>query len=134
VREVEGRHTRLLYSRHRKRSSIEVFRNYESDLAAKGFTVLFKCSGEEECESFGTEIYRVLYPPTGALQNNELSKVAFQRPGRTALPCRHLVAPGRPVSVSLYVAVDRGDAFPETKDRVAVLLDVIEAKPMERRW
>ena len=95
VREVEGRHTRLLYLAPPQRSSLEVFRNYESDLAAKGFTVLFKCSGEEECESFGTEIYRVLYPPTGALQNNELSKVAFQRPGRTALPCRHDVAAAR---------------------------------------
>ena len=45
AREVEGRHTRLLYLAPPQRSSLEVFRNYETDLAAKGFTVLFKCSG-----------------------------------------------------------------------------------------
>jgi len=36
-------------------------------------------------------------------------------------------------AVSLYVAVDRSTAFPETKDRVAVLLDVVEDKPMESK-
>jgi hypothetical protein len=55
VQEVEGRHTRLLYLAPPQRSSLEEFRNYEEELAAKGFTVLFKCSGAEECESFGTE-------------------------------------------------------------------------------
>ena len=77
---MEGRHTRLLYLAPPGRSSLEVFRNYETDLATKGFKVLFKCSGEDECESYGTEIYRVLYPPTKTLQNNEPSKVAFNVP------------------------------------------------------
>src|SRR5262249_9607961 len=80
VREVEGRHTRLLYLAPPQRSSLEVFRNYEDDLAAKGFTVLFKCSGAEECDSVGAELYRVLYPPTRALQNSDLSKYAFNVP------------------------------------------------------
>jgi outer membrane protein OmpA-like peptidoglycan-associated protein len=44
-----------------------------------------------------------------------------------------LSRPEGQVSVSLYVAVERGAAFPETKDRVAVLLDVVEAKPMEAK-
>jgi outer membrane protein OmpA-like peptidoglycan-associated protein len=44
-----------------------------------------------------------------------------------------LSRPEGQVSVSLFVAVERGAAFPETKDRVAVLLDVVEAKPMEAR-
>jgi OmpA-OmpF porin, OOP family len=133
VREVEGRHTRLLYLAPPGRSSLEVFHNYESDLAAKGFTVLFKCSGEEECESFGTEIYRKLYPPTGALQNNALSKVAFNVPGEPRYLAATLQRPEGEVTVSLYVAVERGNAFPETKDRVAILLDVVEAKPMEAK-
>src|ERR1044072_6325098 len=80
VRELEGRHTRLLYLAPAGRSSLEVFRNYENELAAKGFTVLFKCSGEEQCESVGAELHRVLYPPTNALQNNDLSKVALNAP------------------------------------------------------
>lgn len=133
VRELEGRHTRLLYLAPPERSSLEVFRNYESDLAAKGFNVLYKCSGEEACESFGAEIYRILYPPTGALQNNELSKVAFNVPAEPHYLAATLSRPEGQVSVSLYVAVDRGNAFPETKDRVAVLLDVVEDKPMEAK-
>jgi outer membrane protein OmpA-like peptidoglycan-associated protein len=123
----------LLYLAPAQRSSLEVFRNYESDLAAKGFSVLYKCSGEEACESFGAEIYRALYPPTGALQNNELSKVAFNVPAEPHYLAATLARPEGQVSVSLYVAVDRGNAFPETKDRVAVLLDVVEDKPMEAK-
>jgi OmpA-OmpF porin, OOP family len=133
VREVEGRHTRLLYLAPPERSALEVFRNYEADLAAKGFAVLYKCSGEEACESFGAEIYRILYPPTAALQNNELSKVAFNVPAEPHYLAATLARPEGQVSVSLYVAVDRGNAFPETKDRVAVLLDVVEDKPMEAK-
>ena len=55
VRQLEGRYTRLLYLAPAQRSSLEVFRNYENELAAKGFTILFKCSGEEQCESVGAE-------------------------------------------------------------------------------
>ena len=133
VREVEGRHTRLLYLAPRQRSSLEVFRNYEADLAAKGFTVLFKCSGAEECESsYGTEMYRVLYPPTRRLQNSELSKAAFNVPAEPRYLAATLSRPEGEVSVSLYVAVERG-GFAESNDRVAVLLDVVEAKPMDAK-
>jgi OmpA-OmpF porin, OOP family len=133
VRELEGRHTRLLYLAPTGRSSLEVFRNYENELAARGFTVRFKCSGEEQCESVGAELYRVLYPPTKALQNNELSKVALNVPAEPYYLSATLERPEGPVAVSLYVAVDRGTAFPETKDRVAVLLDVVEDKPMDAK-
>ena len=133
VRELEGRHTRLLYLAPTGRSSLEVFRNYENELAAKGFTILFKCAGEEQCESPGAELYRVLYPPTKALQNNELSKVALNVPAEPYYLSATLSRPEGQVAVSLYVAVDRSTAFPETKDRVAVLLDVVEDKPMDSK-
>jgi len=133
VRELEGRHRRLLYLAPKGRSSLEVFRNYENELAAKGFTVLFKCSGDEQCQSVGAELYRVLYPPTKALQNNELSKVALNVPAEPYYLAATLQRPEGAVTVSLYVAVDRSTAFPETKDRVAVLLDVVEDKPMESK-
>ena len=96
VREVEGRHTRLLYLAPPQRSSLEVFRNYEADLAAKGFTVLFKCSGAEECEFFlrhGNVPGSLSADPQVAEQRTVQGRV--QRPGRTALPRRHPVAPGR---------------------------------------
>ena len=134
AKEVEGHHTRLLYLAPPGRSSLEVFRNYEADLAAKGFAVLYKCSGEEECApSYGTEIHRILYSPANALQNSELSKVAFNVPVEPRYLAASLARPEGEVFVSLYVAKESGAAFPDTKDRVAVLLDVVEAKPMEAR-
>jgi outer membrane protein OmpA-like peptidoglycan-associated protein len=111
-----------------------VFRNYQSDLAAKGFTVLWKCSGEDECEpTYGTGLYHALYAPTKTLQNNELAKVAFNVPVEPYYLAASLSRPEGDVFVSLYVAKESGAAFPDTKDRVAVLLDVVEAKPMEAR-
>ena len=83
--------------------------------------------------SVGAELYRVLYPPTNALQNNDLSKVALNVPAEPHYLAATLARPEGPVAVSLYVAVDAGTAFPETKDRVAVLLDVVEDKPMEAK-
>lgn len=130
---IEGRHTRLLYLAPPGRSSLEVFRNYESDLAAKGFTILFKCSGEEECEAGGAGLYNVLYPRTHALQNNEVSQIAFNVPVDPSYLAASLSRPEGDVWLSLYVAREQGEAFPDTKDRVAVLLDVVEAKPMEAK-
>lgn len=130
---LEGRHTRLLYLAPKKRSSLEVFRNYQQDLAAKGFTVLFKCSGEDECQSMGAEINRVLYSGTATLQDSDLSKYAFNVPIEPHYLSATLTTPQGPIAVSLYVATESGGAFPETKDRVAVLLDVIEDKPMEQK-
>ena len=134
VKEVEGRHTRLLYLAPQGGSSLEVFRNYEADLAAKGFAVLWKCSGEDECgPTYGTGLSRVLYPPAKTLQSNELATVSFN----VLIEPRYLAAtlsrPEGDVDVSLCVATEGGAAFPETKDRVAVLLDVVEAKPMEAK-
>jgi OOP family OmpA-OmpF porin len=134
AKEVEGRHTRLLYLAPLGRSSLEVFRNYETDLAAKGFNVLWKCSGEDECEpTYGTGLSRVLYPPTKTLQSNELAKFAFNVPVEPHYLAATLSRPEGDVAVSLYVATESGAAFPDTKDRVAVLLDVVEAKPMETK-
>ncbi len=132
-RTLEGQHTRLLYLAPRERSSLEVFRNYERELAAKGFTTLFKCSGEECYSSYGAEPNRVLYPVTAALQNSETSKYAFNVPIDPHYLAATLTTPEGPVAVSLYVATESGAAFPETKDRVAVLLDVVQDKPMEQK-
>jgi len=134
VRQLAGRHTRLLYLAPPGRSSLEVFRNYEAELAAKGFTILYKCSGEDECESsYGTELYRVLYPPTATLQNSELSKAAFNVPAEPRYLAATLSRPEGQVSVSLYVALETGASHLPNKDRVVVLLDVVEAKPMEEK-
>jgi len=62
-----------------------------------------------------------------------LSKVAFNVPAEPRYLAATLSRPEGMVTVSLYVALERGTAFPQTKDRVAILLDVVEAKPMETK-
>ena len=133
AQEVEGRHIRLLYIAPTGRSSLEIFRNYEDDLAAKGFSVLFRCSGAAECDTPGADLYRVLYPPPRALQTTETSKIALNVPAEPQYLAATLKRSEGDVFVSLYVATEEGAAFAETKDRAAVLLDVIETKPMEAK-
>lgn len=41
---VEGRHTRIRYEAPAERSSLELFRNYESKLKANGFEQIYACS------------------------------------------------------------------------------------------
>jgi len=129
---VEGRHTRLLYLAPPQRSPLEIFRNYQQDLAEKGFATLYQC-GDDDCESYGTELYRVLYPATRALQNNDTAKVAFNVPADPHYLAASLARPEGNVWVSLYVAKETGAAFPQTKDRAAILLDIVEEKAMEQK-
>jgi OOP family OmpA-OmpF porin len=134
VRELEGRHTRLLYLAPPQRSSLEVFRNYENELAAKGFTVLFKCSGEEQCESFGAEIYRVLYPPTKALQNNELSKVAFNVPAEPHYLAATLSRPEGPLRSRCTSPSTAAPHFPKPRIALPSCSTSSRTSPWKRRW
>ena len=79
VRQLEGRHTRLLYLAPQTRSSLEVFRNYETSFSERLHYPL-QLLRRGAVRFVGAELYRVLYPPTNALQNNELSKVALNVP------------------------------------------------------
>jgi outer membrane protein OmpA-like peptidoglycan-associated protein len=77
-------------------------------------------------------MYRVLYPPTRRLLYSDLSKAGCSVPAEPRYLAATLSRPEGEVSVSLYIAVERG-GFAESNDRVAVLLDVVEAKPMEAK-
>ena len=135
VREVEGRYsTRLLYLAPRERNSLEVFRNDERDLAAKGFAVHYKCSGEEEGEfKYGAGLHqRFSTRQTAALQNNNLSKVAFNVPADPRYLAATLSRPEGQVTVSLYVAVQR-DGLSRSQGPRRRPAQVVERKPMEAK-
>jgi len=99
----------------------------------KASAVLYKCSGEEACESFGAEILPDSLPADRRIAEQRAVQGRLHVPAEPHYLAATLARPEGQVSVSLYVAVDRGTAFPETKDRVAVLLDVVEDKPMEAK-
>ena len=44
---LEGRYTRLVYLIPEERSPLEVIRNYQDEIKAKGGRILFECKGEE---------------------------------------------------------------------------------------
>lgn len=56
-RELEGRVFRIRYSAPKDRSSLEIIRNYEDSMKAKGFQVLFSCANEK-CINDAHSYYR----------------------------------------------------------------------------
>ena len=94
-RRVEGRLTRLLYVIPAGRSSLEVFRNYETALKNAGFQPLFSCA-TAECsfdgnpDRFSSQIYdKARHFEKGTPS----SSMAFQSPRSTCAiwprSCRH---------------------------------------------
>ena len=138
---LEGRATRILYVAPQDRSPLEIVRNYELELKKNGFETLFTCAGPQ-CggeEGWLAEFY--LYPmgkrlsqtppagsgrPPGQVSENALASPVGQR---------YLAAkrsrPEGDVYVSVYVATNRATYHKETQDHPVILLDVIDAVPIE---
>ena len=139
---VEGRVTRILYVGPQDRSPLEVVRNYELELKKNGFETLYTCTGTQCGAQDGWFAQFYLYP---------LGKQLSQTPARgsTASPAgqiseyalssavnqRYLAAkrsrPEGDVYVSIYVATNRGTYHKETQDHPVILLDVVDAVPIE---
>jgi OmpA-OmpF porin, OOP family len=140
---VEGQTTRILYLAPGGRSPLEILRNYEQELQANGFQILYRCSREKcgaddgwlgEYYLYKTERKLLNYPPDGAGRPaGQVSEYAF-----TGTKDQHYVAAKRSspqgvVYASVYTALGQFDMHKETFDHALVLLDVIETKPMETR-
>jgi outer membrane protein OmpA-like peptidoglycan-associated protein len=54
---AEGKLFHYLYWAPAERTSLEVYRNYEQALKAKGFTILFGCDQPRQCEQQGLQHY-----------------------------------------------------------------------------
>jgi OmpA-OmpF porin, OOP family len=134
---VEGRYTRVLYVVPVKRSTLEVMRNYVEDLEAKGFKRLFACSGAECGPDGGNRlITHWLYPLASEqkLKNKgQMSEFALNFPEDTRYAAYWLERPEGSVYVALAIAENKFNQWPETFDKVMVLMDVVEVGRMERR-
>jgi outer membrane protein OmpA-like peptidoglycan-associated protein len=138
---LEGRVTRILYVPPEGRSSLEVFRNYEQALKKAGFQVLYTCNGDACGVKDGELGERVLYgegrkmtntppPGTGAPQG-QMSEYAFNFAKDQRYFAAKLPRAEGDVYVSLYVAIEEFEHFPETHNRAVTLVEVIETTPME---
>ena len=116
----EGEVTRLLYRTPEGRSSLEVFRNYTTELASSGFEVLFECRAAD-CGRYFYYRERPIFDRTGTIGDLFIPEPENQRYVAAKL--------GRPgegdVYVFLYVAESTYD------DETYAHLDVVEIEPME---
>ncbi len=122
---LEGRITRILYRGPDGRSTLEIFRNYESALQAAGFETLFSCS--RDC---GHNFSGLLYGPMEMrITNTKTSGGAFDIPQDLRYLAAKMADGNRTVYVSLLVAFDNG--FGALSKRPVTLLEIVETKAMD---
>src|SRR4030042_2602200 len=110
-RTVEGKLTRVLYAAPEGRSTLEVFRNYESELKKAGFVFLFTCA-LNEC---GGQFQPLIYPLERRLRNKgQISEYALEFPKDQRYLSASVSRPEGDVYVSMYVAINDINNFRDT--------------------
>lgn len=115
---VAGKAFRLKYSGPKGRAALEVSRNFQEALKAKGFEILFQCRGAECSDLNGGELYFALNDES-PMGRGEIRSGAPDVLYTAAV----LKRPEGDVYVGVYVG-QAGDA-PEA------LIDVVETQPIE---
>lgn len=115
---LEGKITRITYQAPQGRSTLEIFRNFESALKQAGFQVLFSCA-EQNCANGIYPLHQTVKADVG----DAIDTWA----GQAGWGLRHL---------SARLSRPEGDAYVSLlvqngNDAEVVQLDVIEMKPME---
>jgi len=141
---AEGRLTRTVYVTPPGRSSLEVFRNFQTQLQGQGFVVEFQCAGVDGCgEPFKELKYhwnnKVTQVGGGSVTGDRgrFAQSVFDgaRDIRYAL-MRKGQGP-QAAYVGLYVTLNQGGTFGDVSrslnERVTALVEVVEPKAMETR-
>jgi OmpA-OmpF porin, OOP family len=138
---VEGRATRILYVGPQERSPLEIVRNYELELKKNGFETLYACGGTQCGEQDGWFARFYLYPlgkqlsqtpPSGSgTPAGQVSEYALSSPVNQRYLAAKRSRPEGDVYVSVYVATSRRNYHKDTADHPVILLDVIDAVPIE---
>lgn len=124
---IEGKITRVSYvGDNPDRTALEVFRNYQSELAAGGWEILWEGTGDELSAGKGI-LFRSLYAdrPGGTF--------AISNPG-----ARFLAAKKGDTHLTIFVAnYKAGTVLPKTLQPATgvpvIALDLIESKPMDQK-
>ena len=140
---VEGQVTRILYTVPEGRSPLEVIRNYEQELQKNGFQTLYKCARDECGGDDGSMGEYYLYPLRNRLQNTpatgergpagQVSEYALTGAKEQRFLSAKRSGSAGEAYASVYVAMGTFDMHPETSGHAIVLLDLVEAAPMETR-
>ncbi len=128
---LEGSRTRLLYVAPQERSTLEVFRNYQTALEERGFETLYACSGRE-CGSNNSIARNILWTLDRRLSNaGDKTRSAF-----TGMHDDHYLAVRNAAGttwVGLYIARNNFKHFADTYLRSIILVEVVDVGAMEQR-
>lgn len=113
-----GKSIRIRYEGPVGRSPLEVARNFQSEMKAKGFEILFECKGAECSDLGGSELYFALHDES-PLGNGDI----HSNPSSQVFTAAKLSRPEGDVYATIYVG--------DFKKAPEVLVDVVETAPME---
>lgn len=140
---AQGVVTRSIYLAPEGRSSLEVTKNFNDAIAAKGFDPVFRCSGEDCGESFVVLKYRWDRPETKVIGANydQLRRLLIEAAFDELIDVRYTLfkksAPEGDTYVAVYGGTHSGGTFgtysEALRDRVGVLVEVVEPKAMDKR-
>jgi OOP family OmpA-OmpF porin len=143
---LEGVYTRLVYLIPEERTPLEVLRNYQDEIRAKGGKILFECKGEEcggdpQRSSSGgggdSSLAMYLYPIERITEAHHTTsycslaeRITDQRYTAAELP-----SAGAHVSVLVYTLVAPGkhDSCLALNSRTIAVVDIVEAKAREQK-
>jgi OmpA-OmpF porin, OOP family len=141
---VEGQTTRILYVAPEGRSPLEVVRNYQLELKKAGFQIVYHCARIEcggDRDGWLAEYY--LYPmgrrftqtpaTGGGIPIGQISEYALGGAKDQQFFTAKRAGPSGDAYVSVYSATGGWERHKETFGHALVLLDVVEAAPMETR-
>ncbi len=131
--DVEGAWTRIIYVAPEKRSSLEVYRNYQKELEKQGFEILYQCKAADCGPNEGGALTQfALYVLGEKLTNHgQMTEYAFSFPKDVRYLAAKLSRPEGDVYVSLYVAIETFDMDKAIQEHALALLDVIVTEGME---
>jgi len=119
-KKLEGKVTRIQYDAPEDRSTLEIYRNYESALKRAGFEILFMGEREELGKNFGEAAYYAMRNVRGDYWHYLCGHVEHQR-----YIAAKLSRPEGDVYVSVFVSISIHKRNP------VIQVDFIEVKPME---
>ncbi len=115
---VAGKSFRLKYDGPQGRAALEVARNLQSTIAAKGFEILFQCRAAECSDMNGTELY------FGLNDESPMGRGEIRSgPADVVYTAAVLKRPEGDVYAGIYVG--------QIGTRPEILVDVVETRPME---
>lgn len=136
----KGKILRSLYVSPEQRSSLEVFGNYIDALKAKGFAVVYECADADCGATFKDLKYNAKDPAVVISKDADTRRVNVSRAmfSKVVEPRYALLkqgATGQETYVAVFAALNAGGSYGDMskalRDRVGVLIEVVDASARE---